>query len=309
MTLKDALKSNPVIYEVVPPRRDTSRYGTELRGVEEVLQDSRIAAVNIPELTNRREDGGRVVYSPATIPPEEYAAMVVERKEAIVNLIAPRLEREAFLRRARRVLREYGVPNLVVVGKERREDILPGPGVEEALGLLARERTQGTALGGICIFSRESSGTGEGGEEARRVPEPLRVWRKAGAGCDFVTSQISFEAGPATRFLREYQALCDKRGTEPLTVFVSLATVPTRSIMSLLEGLDVRVPLVVKERLLGRSDMGRESVKVEAEVLREITEGAERDGLRVPLGVQIEQIGVSNDELSLELLDEVHEGI
>ncbi len=122
MSLKASLKNRPVIYEIVPPRREASKFNTELKGVEEVLQDKRILAINIPELINRREGEGGVVYSPATIPPEEYAMLVAEYKESIVNVIAPRLKKEEFLARARRILREDRIPNLVVVGKERKEE-------------------------------------------------------------------------------------------------------------------------------------------------------------------------------------------
>ena len=106
MALKDSLRNRPVIYEIVPPRRDPSRFQSELRGVEEVLNDPRISAVNVPELTKRREEKGQVDYSPVTIPPEEYALMIKEHKEPIVNVVAPRMERDEFLSRARRILRD-----------------------------------------------------------------------------------------------------------------------------------------------------------------------------------------------------------
>jgi hypothetical protein len=306
LTLKGALRSRPAIYEIVPPRRDASRYSTELRGVEAVLQESKIAAINIPELINRREDHGQVVYSPATIPPEEYAMMIRDYKEPIVNLIAPRLEKEALLRRARRVLQEYKIPNLILVGRERRGDRLPGPEVSEALRLLSANKSDSVALGGICIFSREASGVDQGGSQVSRLAEHRRVWLKADAGCDFVTSQIILEPGPAARFLRAYQDLCESSGREPLTVFISLTTIPTASILKLVESLDVVVPSGIRKRLLGSSNMGKESVKVAEEVLRQVVSEAEKEGIKVPLGLQIEQVGVGSGELSLELLDSVY---
>ncbi|MDE1853387.1 MAG: hypothetical protein KGI38_06530 [Thaumarchaeota archaeon] len=302
MTLKAALNSRPVIYEIVPPRRDTSRFSTELRGVEDVLQDDRIAAINIPELINRREERG-VVYSPATIPPEEYAMMIKDYKESIVNLIAPRLEREAFLLRARKVLHEYKIPNLVLVGRERRGDILPGPEVTEGLKLLAAEKGKSTTLGGICIFSRESSGVADGGTKVKKLPEQRRVWSKAEAGCDFVTSQIIFDPNPALNFLRAYGKLCEETGRDPLTVFISLTTIPSTSILSLLDSLDVVVPETVRKRLSTSSDMGRESLRIAEEIFHQVVSEAEKDAIRVPLGLQIEQVGVNSGELSLELLD------
>ena len=136
LSLKASLTKRPVIYEIVPPRRDTSRFNTELQGVEEVLHDSRIAAINIPELISRREQKGRVQYYPATIPPEEYAMLIKEYKEAIVNIIAPRLKKQDFATRVEKILGNYDIPNIVLVGRERHGDVLPGPSVPEALALI-----------------------------------------------------------------------------------------------------------------------------------------------------------------------------
>ena len=306
MSLKTTLRRRPIIYEIVPPRRDTSRFHTELRGVEEVLHDPRIAAINIPELINRREGRGQPHYSPATIPPEEYALMIEEYKEPIVNMITPRLPRDELLRRARRVLHDYKIPNLVLVGKERQEDVLPGPGVVEALRLLRSEISDHIALGGICIFNRKSRAPDEASGRSRTLAEPERVLMKAEAGCEFVTSQIAFDPGSASNFLAAYQELCNKKGAKPLTVFISLATVPSPSILTLIERLDVVVPARVRKRLLGSSRMGAESLKVATEIFETIVARAEDDGLDVPLGLQVEQLGVNNDELSLELLDMIH---
>lgn len=308
MTFKESLRKKPAIYEIVPPRRDVSRFNTELKGVEDVLHDSRIAAINIPELMNRREEGGRVLYSAATFPPEDYAMMITNYKEPIVNIIAPRLSKEEFLRRSMRIFEEYRVPNIVVVGKERQGDEMPGPSVAEALRLLDKTRSPEVALGGICIFDRESPTPRDYGSGTGRFEEHTRVWIKAQSGCDFVTSQVTFSSEPAIRFLARYRQLCNERGGKPLTVFISLATVPTPNILTLLESLDVTVPSRVRKDLLSSGNIGRESVKVDAEVFMEIVTKVELLGIDVPLGLQVEQIGVNNDRLSLELMDAVYPG-
>lgn len=303
MPLKDTLSRRPVIYEIVPPRRDTSRFSTELKGVEGVFSEPRIAAINVPELIKRRDQEGMIEYSPATIPPEEYAMMIKDYKESIVNIISPRLQKEAFLSRARKILNEYRIPNLVIVGKERRDDPMPGPSPTEAMRLLSGEKGATVAFGGICIFNRRASGTDRARTDSQNIAEEMRVWLKSEAGCDFVTSQITFDSRSAIRFLRAYQKICDLKGTKPTTVFLSIATVPTQSILSLVETLDVEVPVDVKKRLLGKSDMGKESLLISSSVFTEIVSSAKDEGLNVPLGLQIEQVGVNSGELSLELLD------
>ncbi len=302
MSLKAALRNRPVIYEIVPPRRDTSRFNTELRGVEDVLRDSRIVAINIPELTNRKEQKWQVLYSPVTIPPEEYAMLIKEYKETIVNIIAPRLKKQDFATRVEKILGNYDIPNIVLVGKERHGDVLPGPSVPEALALIGERRGERTTVGGICIFTRNAAADNDY-EAEKRLDEHRRVWLKARLGCDFVTSQINLDQGPAVRFLSSYQDLCTKTGEPPLTVFISLSTIPSRNIMSTLDRLDVVIPPHVRKRLLQSSDMGRESQRIATEVFQEITGHMERNGIDVPIGLHIEQVGVNSGDLSIRLLD------
>ncbi len=280
-----------------------------MRGVEDVLHDGRIAAINVPELITRRRVKGRVEYSPATIPPEDYALMIKEYKESVVNIIAPRLTKEEFLARTGRVLNDYNVPNLVFVGREKHDDVLPGPGVVEALRLVKKVADDEVALGGIAIFDRESSATGEYGTDQATLTEPRRVWVKAGAGCDFVTSQITFDPEPALKFLVSYQELCESTGRAPLTVFISLVTVPSPSILALIEGLDVNVPPDVRRSLTGASDMGRKSLEVAVEVFRSILARFEELDVRIPLGLQVEQVGVNSGDLAIELLDRVYSAL
>ncbi len=305
MTLKEVLGDRPVIYEIVPPRRDPSRFNTELRGVEDVLHDHRIAAINVPELINRREQSGRVHYSPATIPPEEYALLIKEYKESIVNIIAPRLTRVEFVERLKKVIDIYDIPNITIVGRERHEDILPGPTVSEALDLVRENKRERTTVGGICIFNRNAAPHHDY-KATGRLDEHRRVWFKAKLGCDFVTSQINFDPGPAIEFLSSYGRLCDRTGEPPLTVFISLTTIPSQSIMSLLDRLDVVIPAQARRRLLRSSNMGRESLAIATEVFREIVGKVKRTGIDVPIGLQIEQLGVHNDRLSLDLVDAIY---
>ncbi|MDA4126967.1 MAG: hypothetical protein OK452_07170, partial [Thaumarchaeota archaeon] len=224
----------------------------------------------------------------------------------IVNLIAPRLARDVFQKRVHKILKEYGIKGLVLVGKERHNDVLPGPSVVEALDLVGDEKENDVVLGGICIFTRKTKG-GEDYGYASNLEEPRRMWIKASRGCDFVTSQINFDASDAVDCLSSYQDLCDKTGTIPMTVFLSIAAVPSQSILSLLERLDVVLPPRVSKRILQADDMGRESVKVATEVFREMLGSLERRHISVPVGMQVEQIGVRSEQLTMELLDNLYQ--
>jgi hypothetical protein len=270
-----------------------------------VMQDRRINAINIPELINRRESDGHVHYSPATILPEEYALLVNEYKDPIVNIIAPRLTRDAFQKRVNSLLKDYGIKSLVLVGKERHDDVLPGPSVVEAIDLVVEQKDKDVVVGGICIFTRSSKGGDDYGY-ASNLEEHRRMWVKASRGCDFVTSQINFDASVAVDCLASYEDLCERTRVPPMTVFLSFAVVPTKSILSLLKRLDVVIPPRLEKKLLEAADMGRESVRIATEVFLEMLESLERRHIRVPIGLQVEQIGVTNEALTLELLDNVH---
>ena len=53
-------------------------------------------------------------------------------------------------------------------------------------------------------------------------------------------------------------------------------------------------------------NMGKKSVRIATDVFDRLVTEIEGRGIHVPIGLQIEQVGVKNDELSLSLLDEVH---
>lgn len=108
------------------------------------------------------------------------------------------------------------------------------------------------------------------------------------------------------RFLDSYQGLCDKFRREPVTVVISLTTVPSPGILRLLEELDVVVPTKITKRLVASPDMGRESVEVAKWVLHEILAGVDDAGLSVPPGLQLDQVGINSAGLSVQLLDKVH---
>jgi 5,10-methylenetetrahydrofolate reductase len=132
------------------------------------------------------------------------------------------------------------------------------------------------------------------------------MWVKASRGCDFVTSQINFDAKAAVNCIASYQDLCDKTGVVPMTVFLSFAAVATRGILSLLERLDVVLPPKLRKRLIVADDFGQESVKIATEVCLEMLESLESEHIKVPIGLQVDQLGVKSERLTLELLDNVY---
>jgi hypothetical protein len=52
--------------------------------------------------------------------------------------------------------------------------------------------------------------------------------------------------------------------------------------------------------------MGAESVRIAKEVFSEMSVSPEHLSVHVPIGLQVEQVGVKSEQLTLELLDRVY---
>lgn len=315
MTLRDILSNKPVIYEVVPPKLGSSEseIARRIEHLERVLQDKRIDAINIPELMERKETNGEVTYVPTTIPPEEYAAIIGGSKEKIANIVAPRLLQRDFIKRVRG-LEKYDIRNLVLVGKARHSDVLPGPSVVKAMELVSAVNEEhpgekmGILLGGICIFNRNKK-TYHGYEApGRELDEYERVAIKARYGCRFVTSQINYDSIAAIKFLTNYANYCKQTRGRPVTVFVSLSSIKSLSILSLLtEGLEVYIPSEIRRTLQQEPDrIGELSVDTATEVFSEIIDSMKSNKIDIRIGLHIEQVSIAGADLSLELLDRTY---
>ena len=309
------MSEKPVIYEIVPPKLGSSESEIERRIelLERVLRDSRINAINIPELKEKRETNGQASYVPTTIPPEEYAELIGGSKEKIVNIVSPHLTQEEFTQRVCN-LKNYGIKNLVVVGKARKSDLLHGPSVLEALDLVsamnqghAGEKTD-ILLGGICIFHRNRKTDHEYEAGSIELNEHERTAIKARHGCRFVTSQIIFDAKVPLEFLAKYAAHCEQGREKPVTIFISLSTVKSLGILSLLtDVLEVQMPDQIKKKLQREPDkMGKLSVEISTEIFARIIEWIKSNRIDIPIGLHIEQVGTNSDDVSLELLDRTY---
>ncbi len=318
MTLNETLLERPILYEVVPPKLTATKavIAKKLELLESVLYDTRINAINVPELVERNEND-HLVYVPNTVLPDEYASIIRDRgKEAVVNIVAPRLTINEFQDRVYKLWSYYKIGNLVLVGKERSTDVLPGPSVTQALDLVSQmnggrvsyaERTN-FLVGGISIFHRNKK-KNHGYETASEdLDEHERIAIKARHGCRFVTSQIIFDPSHAIDFLTKYNNYCETRKVKPLTVFVSLSTVASPSILSLLtDKLEVYMPDELKKKLHDNQDrMEKLSVDASEQIFSDVAETKKSKGIKIPIGLHIEQVGVNSTDLSMELLDRVY---
>ncbi|HMF33150.1 MAG TPA: hypothetical protein VKK79_17120 [Candidatus Lokiarchaeia archaeon] len=316
--LVNKLRDRPIIYEVVPPRLDISpeSCNSTLKMLQTVLDEPRIDAFNVPEIIERKEFEGTVTYNQLRVNAEDYASLIQSKdKEAIVNVIAPRMQRENFSERVSNIL-DNGIHNVVIVGKEKSVDVLPGPNVIEALDIISGlNKTHDVKIvpGGITMFQRNQKES-HGYPIKGTLDEYQRVALKADHGCKFVTSQIIFDSAEAIDFLARYGDYVLASRENPVTVFISLSTIASEKVMDLMDFLGVYLPTGFRKELKSNFErMGIISVEHSIQVLGEVMDGIKDNGAssRIPIGLHVEQVGSSTKsmDLSLSLLDRTYKMI
>ncbi|HLC59709.1 MAG TPA: hypothetical protein VJH34_04255 [archaeon] len=314
MSLEKKLYNHPILYEVVPPKLDLSLsdFRNKLNLLKSVLDECKIDAFNVPEIIDRREIGGRVLYEQSRLAPEEYASLIaLQDREVIVNIVAPRLPKDIFIRRVENIVNS-GIYNIVVVGKEKNIDNFPGPNVVEALDIISsmNKSSEKIVPGGITMFQRnykENHGYAVNGS----LNEYQRIAIKAKHGCRFVTSQIIFDSKDASDFFSKYKDYHIATSEDPITVFISLSTIASEKVLDLMGYLGVYISDDFRKELKANySKMGELSVEHSVKVLGEIIDSMREKGSHkyIPIGLQIEQVGSNgkSTDLSLELLDRTY---
>lgn len=278
--LEEKLLDKPVLYEVVPPK-PSENLEDFVNALEPVSRDSRLDAINLPELSNRQ-------------PPERLAQALDTRKELVVNIIAP--SRPAFNAHAH-ALSKMGIRNLIVVGGEHSQVNYPGPNVLQALKNLEGD----FLLGAVTIFSRKPKN--DPNYPVKLVSEADRVFYKNINGAKFFTSQILLDAEIAKEFLMDYAQYQDRLGTYlHATIFLSfMSLASTAQYRFITETLEV-YPGAGKA-LQSVANIKRGSIRYAEKMLNEIVDFVDYHELHIPLGLQVEQIGKNNVESTLELLD------
>lgn len=291
-SLQHALHRPPLMFEPVPPPKDTPR--RDIDAHLDALRDAldaipQVSSVNVPQIV-----GG--AYE--TLDALDYAAAIQERNghEVLVNKIVaiqPESELVAWVRHARE---ERGIHHLILVGGESSQIEYPGPSVQRANEAVAavQDRRHET-VGNICIPFRRR----------RERDEPDRMVAKTRAGADFFTSQIVLEATTTRRLLRDYERACRLAGVAPATLFIGLCPVTEKKDLQLLKHLGVEVPPNVERELLWDPDaMRMRSLELNLGILRSVLTSLRTENIRVPVGLNVEQVSLRNWDASIELADE-----
>ncbi len=297
-------KSGVILYELIPPARGTDEVTLRAYAecVAEVVASTSVPidAVNLPEIRDeqRAQEQERAHPYEPKADPRQFGRHLKEaaEMEIVVNhgtVYEPWPRQQAWLQQT---WAEHGIQNLVLVGGESSLIRYPGPSVTEMAEHIRAHYDHVFFLGGIVIPSRR-----------RRDPsrdEPQRLLHKSRCGLEFFTSQVLYEAQSTQSLLRDYQRLCEQTYQTPKRIFLSFAPVSSRKDLAFLRWLGVEIPQEVEERLLrAEIGIGWRSLQIAQQVLSEILEFCDAEGVDVPLGLNIEHITRHNFELSREFID------
>lgn len=305
MVFRDKLddRGEPLtLYEVIPPADSVPQETVEDTTVfvKNLLSEDPLDAINIPEVREEDRNGQRKAGYMQKMDPRDYGQLLrktLPDQDIIVNHVAvhaPPDDQRAWLEDT---FRERGFRDLVLVGGESSDIDYPGPDPPEAAELTREVAAEiGIAdevtIGGITIPTRDA--------------EAERILAKQEAGIEFFTGQVIFESESTKQVLARYADLHEQRGQEPPTMFLSFAPITGKKDAEFLKWLGVEIPPHTEEWILsGQGHALDRSVRVAEHVLQDVMAFADRQGIDVPIGLNVEHIMRYNFEASEILLDQL----
>ncbi len=255
----------------------------------------RLSAINVPEVLDENHMG-QPFYR--TTDPRHFATLLRDRipRDVIVNkVVVHSASRGAFVRWARDTIVKQSIRNMVLVGGASSIRKYPGPGVVEAAGMISHLYRslavhEGT-VGSIAIPSRPH--------------EAERLFTKTLSGIRFATTQILFDTDSLKGLLTEYDVLCREFEVSPLTVIISLAPVSDIHDLEFVRWLGAEVPDVVEESLFSRDPEAAKdnSIDIALRVWKETVSFVRKNGIKVPMGLNIEQVSHHNLDAAVEMAE------
>lgn len=295
----------PLLFEVIPPRKDSPEAKIhEWRDrVVQIATRCPIAAINIPEVREEERGGERTYTYVKRMKPRQFGKLVSEAAPQPIDLVINRVVVYRSIEKQRDWLlnsHAVGIRNIILVGGESGQITYPGPSVKTLAQLIAEEvnpllpEGERFFCGGIAIPTRRRS------DPSR--DEPARMLEKIRAGIEFFTTQVIYEADKAARLLSDYAAACQQQNVTPRRVFFSLAPVGQAKHIEFIRWLGAEVPPGTEALLIkGGAKMGEASLDTCCRIVEELMSFADRESLAVPLGFNISPLIRSNTGLGEEL--------
>ena len=262
------------------------------RVVQALRSLPRVDAVNVPEVLDENHIGAPFYRN---LDPRDFALRLRDHAdvEIIVNKVVVHLASErAFRNWLSDTMSIFGLRNVVCVGGTRHHLQYPGPTVVEANRILREEgQTAGLAdatCGNITIPDRPG--------------EASRLLTKTRAGCDFAATQVLFDAAAVKSLLADYDVRCRAARIEPAAILLSFAPVSDYADVELLRWLGAPISNGMESRLLyTHSGVAEASVQVAVDLWRDVREFVDKEGLAVPIGINVEVVSAHNFDLAVEI--------
>lgn len=291
----EALRASPLFFEPVPSPARTVAHRVEDRTaavVRVVEAVPRVDALDIPELVDENHEG-QPHYRSGDLP--AYGRALAERtgREVVLNKVVAHVADAPALERWARDTVARGIHHAVLVGGSSRYIPYPGPPVAEA-DRLCRPifAAAGGTIGNIAI--------------PQRVGEAHRMLAKTRAGASFFTTQLLFDAEAARKTIAQYDLLCRQASIPPAAVVLSMAPIADDQDAEFVRWLGADLPDSAERAILGgeETEAARRSLDIALSVWEGVSGFVRAEHLRVPIGVNIEQISARHLEVAGELLRE-----
>ena len=300
MRIRDKIKKpqRPVVaYEILPPREKDGTLNSYAETISSLLSQTRIDAINIPEVHDEVGRGDRPVVNQKRGEPREFGMLLqdIVGIEAIINRVVVHDPYDRQMKWLEETNTKYEIENMIIVGGESSKVSYPGPTVNEALKAITDKYNQNGGnifCGGIAIPSRKE--------------ESKNLIKKSDNGSEFFTTQVLYDSKNIIKMINNYQQRCDELDTFPRRILLSFAPVSSQKNVEFLKWLGVEIPDNTEQYLQARpGSMTERSLDVSIEVLNEILNYIQENDLRVPVGLNVEHIMSYNFQSSVEMLQEL----
>ena len=297
MRLRDKITNGRrpvVIYEILPPRIIDGTIESYAERISTLLSKTHIDAINIPEVHAEESRGKRPIEDRKRALPRDFGRIIQDSVgvEVIVNRVTVlenhKNQRKWFMETSE----DFGINNIVLVGGESSQIDYPGPGVSEAATMIEEINSEnGSSIfsGGIVLPSRKV--------------ESERMEKKSANGVKFFTTQVLYDSQDICKLLWHYNNTVNERGSIPRRVLLSFAPISTKKNLEFLKWLGVEIPEETEENLIQSEEGIKErSIEICMGLLEEILSFVTENGIRVPIGLNVEHIMTYNFDHSVELL-------
>jgi 5,10-methylenetetrahydrofolate reductase len=304
---KNLLTKRPLVFTAIPLRDnktgDPVHDDKILRNLDNRKEElgsalrsfSRLNAVSVPELVEENHEGKPRYNSIYTRALASGTADILH-VDAIVNKVVAHIEDyEKFVDWIKET-HSLGIRNMIFVGGNTRHHRYPGPSVSEANVIARRLWTQfhqeEVTIGNISLPERK--------EEAKRM------LFKTLSGTEFFTTQLLFDSNQAINLITDYHKQCTIAGVKPATILFSFGPIRSTADLNLLDFLAVELPDKAKDYILEGNDpaeSSKRSVFNSLKVYSDIVTAMEQREIKVPIGINVEQLTKSNFSSSVTMLE------